>query len=104
MGFRVLGPLEGVEEDRTLAVGGAKHRTLLAALLLNANRVVSKERLIEALWPGDAPDTAPKVLQVYVSQLRKVLGKDRLRTKAPGYLLRVHGGELDLERFQLLAE
>jgi DNA-binding SARP family transcriptional activator len=104
MEFRVLGPLEVVEEDRTLEVGGAKHRTLLAALLLNANRVVSKERLIEALWPGDAPDTAPKVLHVYVSQLRKVLGKDRLRTKAPGYLLRVHGGELDLERFQLLAE
>ena len=63
-------------------------------------RSVSSDRLIEALWEGEPPGTAHKALQVYVSQLRKLLGKERLQTKAPGYLLRVEEGELDLERFQ----
>ena len=61
-------------------------------LLLDANRVVSSDRLIDALWEEEPPDTALKALQVYVSQLRKLLGKQRLETMAPGYLLRVGAG------------
>jgi DNA-binding SARP family transcriptional activator len=102
MDFRILGPLEVVAEGRTCDLGGPKQRALLAMLLLDANRVVSSDRLIEALWDEDPPETASKALQVYVSQLRKALGRERLETRPPGYLLRVDEGELDLERFRLL--
>jgi DNA-binding SARP family transcriptional activator/class 3 adenylate cyclase len=103
MEFRILGSLEVIDDGQALDLGGQKHRALLAALLLEANRVVSSDRLIEALWPEQPPGTARKALQVYVSQLRKSLGKERLETRAPGYRLRVHEGELDVERCRLLA-
>jgi eukaryotic-like serine/threonine-protein kinase len=104
MEFRILGPLEvRAEGGRTLDLAG-KQRALLAVLLLNANEAVSTDRLIEDLWDGDPPETAGKALQVYVSQLRKLLGKDRLETRAPGYLLRVESEELDASRFQRLQE
>jgi eukaryotic-like serine/threonine-protein kinase len=99
MEFRILGPLEVVENGRQLELGGAKQRALLAILLLHANEVVSSDRLIVALWEDDAPETGRKALQVYVSQLRKALGRERLQTKAPGYILRVEHDELDLNRF-----
>jgi len=104
MDFRILGPLEVLEDGRALDLGGQKQRALLAVLLLEANRVVSSGRLIEALWEEEPPDTALKALQVYVSQLRKLLGKERLQTRAPGYCLRVEEGELDVQRFQQLLE
>jgi DNA-binding SARP family transcriptional activator len=100
--FRILGPLEVLDGGRALDVGGAKQRSLLAVLLLNANQVVSSDRLIDALWGEQPPGTAGKAIQIYVSQLRRVLGKKRLETKAPGYLLRVDGDELDLYRFETL--
>ena len=78
---------------------------MLALLLLQANRVVSRDRLIDELWDGSPPDTASTALQVHVSQLRKVLGHGAIVTKAPGYLVSVEPGGLDLERFeQLVAE
>jgi DNA-binding SARP family transcriptional activator len=102
MEFRILGPLEvRAESGRTLDLAG-KQRTLLALLLLNANEAVSTDRLIDDLWDGKPPETAGKALQVYVSQLRKLLGKDRLQTRSPGYLLRVDRDELDADRFQRL--
>jgi DNA-binding SARP family transcriptional activator len=104
MEFRILGPLEVTADGRALDLGGHKQRTLLALLLLQANRVVSSDRLIDALWEERPPDTATKALQVYVSQLRKLVGRERLETKAPGYLLRVGPDELDLARFQRLQE
>jgi predicted ATPase/DNA-binding SARP family transcriptional activator len=104
MEFRVLGPLEVLEDGRQVELGGAKQRALLAILLLHANEVVSSDRLIEAMWDEQPPETAQKALQVYVSRLRKALGKQRLETKARGYRLRLAEGELDLERFRRLAE
>ena len=104
MDFRILGPLEVSTQGQPLDLGGQKQRALLAALLLEANRVVSQDRLIEALWEDDPPETAQKALQVHVSQLRKALGKERLVTKAPGYMLHVEPDELDVECFQRLAE
>ena len=104
MEFRILGPLDVIEGERVVDLAGAKHRALLAMLLLHANEVVSATRLIDALWEEEPPETAQKALQVYVSQLRKTLGKDHLETKAPGYLLRVHEDELDLTRFQRLVQ
>jgi DNA-binding SARP family transcriptional activator len=100
--FRVLGPLEVEEDGRLLKLGGAKQRSLLAALLLRANEVVSRDRLIDELWGASPPDTAPTALQVYVSQLRKALGRDLILTQPPGYLIRVSDGELDLHRFERL--
>jgi DNA-binding SARP family transcriptional activator/tetratricopeptide (TPR) repeat protein len=102
MEFRILGPLEVTADGRALDLGGHKQRTLLALLLLQANRVVSSDHLIDALWEEEPPGTAPKALQVHVSQLRKLVGRERLETRAPGYLLRVESDELDLARFERL--
>ena len=100
--FRLLGPLEVVEHDQPLALGGGKQRSLFALLLLHANNVVSKERLVDELWGETPPATVNKSVQVYVSRLRKQLGDGRLVTRAPGYLLRVAPSELDLDRFERL--
>jgi DNA-binding SARP family transcriptional activator len=69
MEFRILGPLEVSSEGRAVDLGGAKPRALLAMLLLDANSVVSKDRLIDALWEDDPPETAQKALQVHISGL-----------------------------------
>jgi predicted ATPase/DNA-binding SARP family transcriptional activator len=102
MEFRILGPLEVLADGRALDLGGPKQRALLAALLLDANRAVSSDRLVGALWDDDPPGTAPKALQIHVSNLRKLLGRDRVETQAPGYLLRLAEGELDLQLFEQL--
>jgi DNA-binding SARP family transcriptional activator len=99
--FRLLGPLEAVVDGKPVHLAAAKPRALLALLLLNRNQVVSTDRLIDELW-DEPPATATKTLQVYISQLRKELGPDRLVTRPPGYLLRIEEGELDLERFEQL--
>src|SRR5262245_15436725 len=104
MEFRILGPLEVLSNGRALDLGGQKQRALLALLLLEANHVVSRDRLIDGLWEEDPPGTVQKALQVYVSQLRKQLGSGCVHTKAPGYLLRVGPDELDLARFLRLRE
>src|SRR4051812_32191930 len=105
MEFRILGPVEVADGERLLALGGLKQRLLLAVLLLRGNEVVSPDQLRAALWGERPPATAAKSIQVYVSRLRKELGPDRLMTRAPGYVLRVDGSELDAARFErLLAE
>jgi len=102
--FRILGPLEVLADGRPLNIGGQKQRAVLAMLLLKPNRVVAAGRLMDAVWEDDPPDTATKAIQVYVSQLRKLLGSDRLETKAPGYRLRIDDGELDVDRVRRLAD
>ena len=99
MEFRILGPLEVVLDGRVLDTGAHKQTALLALLVLAANRTVSRDGIVDALWEDDPPESANKAVQVYVSGLRKVLGSARLETRAPGYLLRVEPGELDLDRF-----
>ena len=101
--FRLLGPLEAVVDGTQVPLPAAKPRALLALLLLNRNHAVATDRLIDELWGDEPPAQATKTLQVYVSQLRKAIGADRLVTRPPGYLLRVDAGELDLERFEQLA-
>jgi DNA-binding SARP family transcriptional activator len=103
MEFRILGPLEVTSKGQVLDLGGAKQRALLAMLLLHPNQVVSRDRLVDALWEENPPNTAQKALQVHVSKLRGQLGRDRIVTKAPGYAIRVEPGELDVERFESLA-
>jgi len=108
--FRILGPLEVWDPDRPLPLGGGKQRALLAILLLEANRVVSTERLIELLWGEEAPETVGNTLQVTVSQLRKILEPGHVRgdpykvlvSQEPGYLIRISPEQLDLSRFEQL--
>jgi DNA-binding SARP family transcriptional activator/class 3 adenylate cyclase len=102
MEFRILGPLEALSDGEVLELVGPKQRALSALLLIERNRVVSSDRLIEALWEGAPPPTAQKALQMHVSHLRKVLGRDRVQTKEPGYVLRIEDGELDADRFRVL--
>lgn len=102
MDFRILGPLEVTGDDGPLSLpGGHGQRALLLYLLLHANEVVPTERLIDALWPAEPPATAQKMVQVYVSQLRKSLG-DRLVTRPPGYVLELRDGEVDAARAEAL--
>ncbi len=93
-----------MENGRRIALGGSKQRALLALLLLHANRVVSRDRLIDELWDGSPPETAPTALQVHVSQLRKALGHDAIVTQAPGYMVGVEPGALDLDCFEQLVK
>jgi DNA-binding SARP family transcriptional activator len=103
--FRILGPLEVVEQGRVFPLGGARQRTLLALLLTRANEVVSADRLIDELWGAEPPRTAANALQYHVSQLRKALAPhDAIATQEPGYLIRVGPDELDLLRFEALVE
>jgi DNA-binding SARP family transcriptional activator len=102
--FRILGPLEVSDETGPLLLGGQKQRSVLALLLLEPGRVVSNDRLIDALWGERPPRTAMTSLQNFISQLRKTLGPEILETKPPGYRLRVRPGELDLDRFRVLVE
>src|SRR5262245_19595687 len=104
MKFRILGPLEALEEGRPVALGGSKQRALLAILLLHANNVVSRDRLTDHLWGGSPPDTAQTALQVHISQLRKILGRDTILTRAPGYSIQVGPDQLDLDRFERLVD
>src|ERR687883_1824842 len=107
MEFRVLGPLEVLEDGRPLALGRLKERLVLGVLLLHANEFVSRERLIDELWGESPPPTARKAVNVYVSELRKALtrnGLDPITTADGGYRFRVDSDELDLAHVeQLLA-
>jgi DNA-binding SARP family transcriptional activator len=88
--FRILGPLEVVDEARPVALGGLKQRATLAILLLNANRIVSVEQLAEDLYSGALPVTAVTQVQRQISGLRKALGAAAgIETRAPGYVIHV---------------
>ncbi|MEX2646563.1 MAG: BTAD domain-containing putative transcriptional regulator [Gaiellaceae bacterium] len=103
MEYRLLGPIEVLDGERRLPLGGPKQRALLAVLLLGANRVVPRGELVEAVWPEGPPPTAATAVQVYVSRLRKTLPEGVLETRPAGYILHVDPGQLDLERFERLA-
>src|SRR5919198_4222702 len=88
--FGLLGPLLVRRDGAPLPLGGPKLRTLLAILLLEANKVVSADHLVDSLWGENPPETARNTLQVYVSQLRKLLSPGALETAPPGYRPRPH--------------
>jgi DNA-binding SARP family transcriptional activator/pimeloyl-ACP methyl ester carboxylesterase len=100
--FRLLGPLEVIDDTSPLPVPSGKQRALLAVLLLSANRIVARDRIVDDLWGDDVPESAQKMVQIHVSQLRKVLPEPRLQTRTPGYYLEVGEDELDLARFERL--
>jgi DNA-binding SARP family transcriptional activator/pimeloyl-ACP methyl ester carboxylesterase len=100
MEFRVLGPLEVRDGDREVRLRSGKERALLALLLLHANRTLALDRIVDDLWGDDVPETAPKMVQVYVSRLRKLLPPGTLQTRPPGYALVLEPEQLDLNRFE----
>src|SRR5262245_34192529 len=106
--FGILGPLEVWRSGHLVPLGGPRQRAVLALLLLEANRVVSMDRLAEDLWGGNPPEGWATSLQTYVFHLRRALEPQRARgaagdilvTKGRGYLLRVDHEQLDAARFQ----
>ena len=102
MDFRILGPLEVREGNREVGLRGGKQRALLALLLVNANRTLGLDRIVDELWGEDVPETAQKMVQIYVSRLRKVLPPGMLHTRPPGYALALEREQLDLHRFERL--
>jgi YVTN family beta-propeller protein len=107
--FRLLGPLEVCVDGRAIVLGGDKQRALLAVLLLNANELVSQERLIDELWDVDPPVGAAHSVQTHVFRLRKALRDgcvppETLVTERGGYLIRVADDQLDALRFEALAQ
>jgi DNA-binding SARP family transcriptional activator len=100
--FRILGPLEVRDGDREMVLRGGKQRALLALLLVNANRTLAIDRIVDELWGENVPESAQKMVQIYVSQLRKVLPPGTVHTRPPGYALVLAPDELDLDRFERL--
>jgi YVTN family beta-propeller protein len=106
--FGILGPLEVSRSGRAVPLGGPRQRAVLALLLVEANRVVSMDRLAEDIWGGHPPEGWVTTVQIYVSHLRRALEPGRARgaagevlvTRGRGYLLRVDGEQLDAARFQ----
>ena len=107
MEYRILGPLEVVDEGEPVQLRRLKERLVLAVLLLHANEFVARERLIDELWGDSPPPTAKKAVNGYISQLRKALARDRcdpITTVDGGYRLEVDADRLDAARLrQLLA-
>ena len=111
LAFRVLGPLEVLDGDRPVAVGGPKERLVLALLLARVNSPVSVDALVEAVWGGRPPRTAERTVHAYVARLRRTLEPRRppgepstvLVTVGRGYELRLNAAQLDAARFTELA-
>src|SRR3954470_5456983 len=103
MDIRLLGPIEASLGNGPTLLGPKQQRAVLAMLALELNRTVSTDRLIEGLWAERAPPSAPKLVQLYVSQLRKLLGEEAaIVTRGRGYELRLAADRVDAARFECL--
>lgn len=104
--FRILGPLEILDDGRPIQLGAAREEAVLGILLLHPNEVVSTERLIDELWGSSPSSTAAKTVQVYISRLRRALqaasGDQVVATRAPGYVVQLEPEQLDAARFERL--
>ncbi|MBB6546856.1 AfsR/SARP family transcriptional regulator [Nonomuraea rubra] len=101
--FRLLGSIDACVGGRRLELGPRKRRYVLAALLLDLNRPVAVERLIDAVWEGDPPDSARMTVQGHVYRLRRTLVGAQVETDASGYVLRADPEQVDVLRFRRLA-
>jgi YVTN family beta-propeller protein len=106
MDLLLLGPIEARLDGRQIALGARQQRAVLAMLALRVGRTVSAERLAEGLWGEQPPSSAPKMVQLYVSHLRRLLEGNgaEIVTRGRGYELRLTGGEVDAVRFERLLE
>jgi DNA-binding SARP family transcriptional activator len=101
MDVHLLGPIEARLDGRSIALGARQQRAVLAMLALRVGRTVPADRLAEGLWGERPPPSAPKMVQLYVSHLRRLLDGDgaEIVTRGRGYELRLNGGEVDAVRF-----
>ena len=111
MDFRILGPLQALDDGRVVTPRGDKQRALLALLLLHPNEPLSTDRLIDMLWGGRPPTTPEKTVQVHVSRLRRTLAAGSgngsnglIVTRDHGYELRLEPNDLDAHRFEVLVK
>jgi WD40 repeat protein/DNA-binding SARP family transcriptional activator len=106
MQVHLLGPVEVTFGNGPVALGGPKPRAVLAMLALEAGSTVSAERLIDGLWGDDPPATAGKLVQLYVSNLRKALANgdqtEAIVTHGRGYELQLDRDHIDVARFERL--
>lgn len=104
MEFRILGPIEVLDDGTPIELGAPKQRALLAVLLLHANEVVPADRLVDLVWGEDPPRTAAHSVQIYVSELRKTFegNGEVIVTRRPGYLLQADTESIDARRFERL--
>src|SRR5690242_6953401 len=107
MEIRILGPLEIVDDGKLLALRGAKQRTVVGLLALNAPRPVSPDRIVDELWGEHPPQSALHAIQVYISEIRMALragtGSDAaVRTSSSGYALGLADESIDARRFERL--
>ena len=100
--FRILGPLEAINEAGPVELTGGKQKALLALLLLHADRVVAVDGIVDDLWGDEVPESAQKMVQIFISQLRKQLPQGLIQTRAPGYRFDLDGHSLDLRSFEKL--
>ncbi|WP_344173437.1 AfsR/SARP family transcriptional regulator [Streptomyces albidochromogenes] len=103
MVFRILGPLHVHGPHGQVRIPPGRQEVILAALLLEANRVVSTDYLVDLIWEDEPPDTARTQVQICVSRLRKLFGKEEvsaaITTRPPGYVLRTEDGSVDAALF-----
>jgi YVTN family beta-propeller protein len=105
MDVRLLGPLEVRLGDGPVELGPRKQRAVLAMLALEVGRTVSVDRLVEGLWGEEPPASAPKMVQLYVSHLRRVLDGDAgIATRGRGYELQLAEHAVDTARFERLLQ
>jgi DNA-binding SARP family transcriptional activator len=102
--FRILGPLHVLDDDRTIELGGARQRAVLAILLLHRGETVSVDRIVDLIWGERPPATAVKTIQVYVSHLRRALVEDAIVSSRGGYALAVDAERIDALRFERLVD
>jgi DNA-binding SARP family transcriptional activator/pimeloyl-ACP methyl ester carboxylesterase len=103
--FRILGTLEVADDGGGLVpISGRQRRELLAMLVVHANHVLSRDRIVEELWTGEPPPKAGGSINTHLSVLRRCVERDdgprRIVTQPPGYVLCIHDGELDAHRFE----
>ena len=95
--FRLLGPLEVRRGSDQVPLGGGRPRALLALLLVHRGEAVSTDRIVDELWGESPPPSARHMVEVYVSGLRRELGKSRILREPPGYRVRLEPEELDVD-------
>jgi predicted ATPase/DNA-binding SARP family transcriptional activator len=101
MELRVLGPLEVIGPEGSITIAAPRQRQVLAALILNANQAVSRDRLLDIVWGEELPSNPDSALRFQISKLRSALGplRDIVATVQSSYVLRVDEGDIDAVRF-----
>jgi YVTN family beta-propeller protein len=104
MKIYLLGRLEVVDDGHEVALPTGQPRALLTLLALHPGEALATDRIVDALWSGSPPPSAPGVVQTYVSRLRKLLGDASIRTIGGGYALELNGGTRDVDEVNRLRE